>query len=79
MQILTAEIGPERGGREDSAAGEGESDEAAAASEAAANVAQGQATQAKTMGAAVKDFLTTPQVLTCHPTFPFSPPFPHHL
>ena len=79
MQILTAEIGPERGGREDSAAGEGESDEAAAASEAAANVAQGQATQAKTMGAAVKDFLTTPQVLTCHPTFPLSPPFTHPL
>ena len=77
MQVLTAEIGPERGGLEESATGEGKSDEAAAASEAADTVAQGQATQAKTMGAAVKDFLTTPQVLTCQPTFPLSPPFQH--
>lgn len=56
MQVLTAEIGPERGGD----AGKGEDEEAAA------SVAQGQATQAKTMGAAMKDFLTTPQV--CHAT-----------
>ena len=59
MQMLTAEIGPDRGG---GAVGKGESDEGSAASEAAASVAQGQATQAKTMGAALKDFLTTPQV-----------------
>ncbi|KAL3150361.1 hypothetical protein ABBQ32_000201 [Trebouxia sp. C0010 RCD-2024] len=52
-KVLTAEIGPDRG----------ESAEGSEASEAAASVAQGQATQAKTMGAALKDFLTTPQVL----------------
>ena len=79
MQVLTAEIGPERGASKEPATGEGESDEAAAASEAAANVAQGQATQATTMGAALKDFLTTPQVFTCQPTFPFFLPSTHPL
>ena len=75
MQVLTAEIGPERGG--ESTPGKGESDEAAAASEAAANVAQGQATQAKSMGAAIKDFLTTPQVWhTIIPPFPPTPSLP---
>ena len=76
MQVLTAEIGPERGGLEESTTGKGESDEASAASEAAATIAQGQATEAKSMGEAVKDFLTTPQVLTCQPTLPLSPLFP---
>ena len=51
LQMLSAEIGFDR------AAEEG-SEEA----EAADNVAQGQATQATSMGAAIKDFLTTPQV-----------------
>ena len=76
MQVLTAEIGPERGGLEESTTGKGESDEASAASEAAATIAQGQATEAKSMGEAVKDFLTTPQVFTCQPTLPLSPLFP---
>lgn len=67
-QVLTAEIGPERGG--ESTTGKGESDEAAAASEAAASVAQGQATQAKSMGAAIKDFLTTPQVQSISSSLP---------
>ena len=49
MQMLTAEIGFERGG-----SGGGE------AADAAANVAQGQATKATPMGAAIKDFLTAP-------------------
>jgi hypothetical protein len=59
MQMLTAEIGFERGG----SGGEAEGGEAA---DAAANVAQGQATKATSMGAAIKDFLTTPQVMPPH-------------
>ena len=54
MQVLSAELGYERG-----QSGEKDSEEASGAAE---NVAQGQATQAKSMGEAVKDFLTTPQV-----------------
>lgn len=57
--MLTAEIGFERGG----SGGE-------EAADAAANVAQGQATKATSMGAAIKDFLTTPQVMP--PTTPFT-------
>ncbi len=63
MQMLTAEIGFERGG----SGGEGEEGGEEAA-DAAANVAQGQATKATSMGAAIKDFLTTPQVMS--PTTP---------
>lgn len=58
LQVLSAEIGYERG---QSASGSSE-DNSQEAEEAAESVAQGQATQAKSMGAAVKDFLTTPQV-----------------
>lgn len=60
MQMLTAEIGFERGG----SGGEEKGGEEAA--DAAANVAQGQATKATSMGAAIKDFLTTPQVMPPH-------------
>ena len=56
LQVMSAEIGYERG---QSAGDDGDSQEA---DEAAESVAQGQATQAKSMGAAIKDFLTTPQV-----------------
>ena len=63
MQMLTAEIGFERGG-----SGGEEEEGAEEAADAAANVAQGQATKATSMGAAIKDFLTTPQVMP--PTTP---------
>ena len=59
MQVLSAEIGFERGG-----SGGGKEEEGEAA-DAAASVAQGQATEATSIGAAIKDFLTTPQVLPC--------------
>ncbi len=58
--MLTAEIGFERGGSG------GEEEGAEEAADAAANVAQGQATKATSMGAAIKDFLTTPQVMPTH-------------
>ena len=61
--MLTAEIGFERGG-----SGGEEEEGAEEAADAAANVAQGQATKATSMGAAIKDFLTTPQVMP--PTTP---------
>ena len=54
MQVLSAEIGFERGG-----ASGGDDGKAA---DAAENVAQGQATKATSIGEAIKDFLTTPQV-----------------
>lgn len=54
-KVLSAEIGFERGGA--SGADDGK------AADAAENVAQGQATKATSIGEAIKDFLTTPQVL----------------
>jgi hypothetical protein len=73
MQMLTAEIGFERGG-----SGGEEEEGAEEAADAAANVAQGQATKATSMGAAIKDFLTTPQVMPPHlpPHLPLSPQSP---
>ena len=52
MQMLSAEIGFDRPAEEGSKEAEAEE-----------SVAQGQATQATSMGAAIKDFLTTPQVM----------------
>ena len=58
LQVLSAEIGFERGG------GKGGEEDGKGGDAAAANVAQGQATKAPSIGGAVKDFLTTPQVGT---------------
>lgn len=69
--MLSAEIGFERGGS-------GGADDGGKAADAAANVAQGQATKATSIGAAVKDFLTTPQVPSLQPKTVLSSDEPMH-